>query len=84
MQNCVRFALIPITHKESKMRLFGRKNQAQRCSDCRFYALVEGKGFCSKDVPAHVNVRLLSSEGVKRQCSPCPAEMTCASWVAKA
>ena len=67
------------------MPLFGRKkNQAQRCPDCLHYALVEGKGFCCKDLPAHVNARMLSREGVKRQCVQCPPEMTCPSWTAKA
>ncbi len=65
------------------MRLFGRKsNTNHRCPDCRFYIMVEGHGYCAKDVPPHVNVRLLSQEGVKRQCPRCPAEMTCPDWQA--
>jgi len=66
------------------MRLFGRKTLVKhRCPDCRYYIMVEGHGYCSKDVPPHVNVRLLSQEGVKRQCVPCPPEMTCDSWEPK-
>lgn len=66
------------------MRLFGRKgNSGNRCPDCRFYMMVEGHGYCAKDVPEHVNVRFLSGSGVKRQCVRCPDEMTCAGWEAK-
>jgi hypothetical protein len=45
--------------------------------------MVEGHGYCAKDVPEHVNVRFLSGSGVKRQCVRCPDEMTCAGWEAK-
>jgi len=65
------------------MGLFGRKTAKNRCPDCRFYLLVEGHGFCAKDMPSTVNVRLLSGPGIKRQCASCPAEMTCGSWTAK-
>lgn len=65
------------------MGLFGRKNNKNRCPDCRFYMMVEGYGYCAKDVPPTVNVRLLSTAGVKRQCVRCPQEMTCDAWQAK-
>lgn len=67
------------------MRLFGGRKSAggKRCPECRFYMMVEGYGYCAKSVPSNVNVRLLSQEGVKRQCPRCPAEMTCDDWQAK-
>lgn len=66
------------------MGLFGRKsNGKNRCPDCRFYVMVEGKGYCAKALPATLNVRMLSQDGVKRQCPRCPDAMTCGDWVAK-
>lgn len=66
------------------MGLFGRKsNGGQRCTDCRYYVMVEGYGYCAKDVPSHVNVRLLSQQGLKRVCPRCPEEMTCEDWQTK-
>jgi hypothetical protein len=65
------------------MALFGRKNGKNRCPDCRFYVMLEGHGYCAKAVPATVNVRLLSQEGLRRQCARCPDEMTCGDWQAK-
>lgn len=65
------------------MRLFGRKNAKNRCPDCRYYAMVEGYGFCTRSIPSTVNVRLLSGAALKRQCSRCPDEMTCDDWDAK-
>ena len=66
------------------MRLFGRKSATKtRCPDCRSYIMVEGYGFCSKDVPPNINVRFLSGEGIKRQCPQCPEEMTCEFWTTK-
>ena len=62
------------------MGLFGRKRAARRCPDCRYYVMIEGYGYCSKDVPGNVNVRLLSTQGARRQCVRCPAEMTCDNW----
>lgn len=66
------------------MRLFGRKSGGgNRCPDCRFYMMAEGKGFCAKDVPSNVDVRFLSHEGVRRQCASCPDNMTCEAWETK-
>ena len=65
------------------MRLFGRKSAQNRCPECRSYVMVEGYGFCSKDVPAEINVRFLSGAGIKRQCPKCPEAMTCESWTTK-
>jgi hypothetical protein len=65
------------------MKLFGRKPAAQRCPDCKFYAMVEGYGYCGKDLPGHVNIRLLSSAALKRQCPRCPEAMTCEAWQAR-
>ena len=62
------------------MPLFGRKNAKNRCSDCRYYAMVEGYGYCTHGIPATVNVRLLSGAAIKRQGTRCPAEMTCDDW----
>jgi len=42
------------------MRLFGRKNSKNRCPDCRYYAMVEGHGYCTRNLPDTVNVRLVS------------------------
>ena len=65
------------------MKLFGKKvNVGHRCPDCKFYMMIEGYGYCSKEVPEHVNVRLLSTQGAKRQLVRCPEEMTCADWKA--
>ncbi len=65
------------------MRLFGRKNSKNRCPDCRYYAMVEGHGYCTRNLPDTVNVRLVSGEALRRQCSRCPAEMTCDDWDAR-
>ena len=62
------------------MGLFGRKRSGNRCPDCRFYVMVEGYGYCSKDVAENINVRMLTAEGAKRQCVRCPQEMTCSDW----
>lgn len=67
-----------------EMGLFGRKAGAKnRCPDCRFYAMVQGHGYCAKSVPATVNIRLLSQEAIKRQCVPCPEQMTCEDFQAR-
>jgi hypothetical protein len=66
------------------MALFGRKsNGKNRCPDCRFYVMVEGYGYCAKAITATINVRMLSVEGLRRQCSRCPEEMTCGDWQTK-
>lgn len=66
------------------MGLFGRKSAGnKRCPECRFYAMVEGYGYCTKDVPSNVNVRFLTVAGIKRQSAKCPEAMTCESWAAK-
>lgn len=65
------------------MALFGKKDKGQRCSDCKFYVMVEGYGYCAKSIPAGVDIRMLSGAGLKRQCPRCPAEMTCSEWVAR-
>ncbi len=66
------------------MRLFRKKQtEGRRCSECRYYVMVAGHGYCAKDVPPSINVRLLSPEGIRRRCTPCPAEMTCPSWDAR-
>ena len=65
------------------MGLFNRKKRnggARRCPDCRHYVMLEGYGYCAKDAPASVNVRMLSPGGIKRLCVRCPEEMTCPSW----
>jgi hypothetical protein len=65
------------------MKLFGKKASAgRRCPDCKFYMMIEGYGYCSKDVPGNVNVRMLSTQGAKRQLVRCPKVMTCADWQA--
>ena len=66
------------------MGLFRRKpTEEKRCPMCRFYVMLEGKGYCAKDLPSTINVRLLSREGIVRQCGRCPAEMTCGAWTVK-
>jgi len=66
------------------MRLFGRRKSAKnRCPECTHYVMVEGYGYCAKDIPSSVNVRLLSTDGLKRKCPKCPDAMTCESWTAK-
>ena len=66
------------------MALFGRKDSGKnRCPDCRFYVMVEGHGYCAKAVPTTINVRLLTAEGLKRQCARCPEAMTCGDFNAK-
>ena len=66
------------------MPLFGRKSSGgKRCPECRYYAMVEGYGYCAKDVAASVNIRLLSGPAIKRQCEKCPEAMTCETWTAK-
>lgn len=65
------------------MRLFGRKQPQNRCPDCRHYAMVEGYGYCAKALPETVNIRLLSQDAIRRQCSRCPTEMTCGDWASK-
>jgi hypothetical protein len=65
------------------MKLFGRKESAKRCPDCRNYAMVEGYGYCAKDLDASINVRMLSGAAIKRQCVRCPEAMTCDAWTAK-
>ncbi len=64
------------------MGLFGRKRskKGQRCPECAHYAMVEGHGYCTKDLPDSVNIRLLSGAAIKRQCERCPEAMTCESW----
>jgi hypothetical protein len=65
------------------MKLFGKKaNGGRRCPECKFYMMIEGYGYCAKDVAEKVNVRLLSTQGAKRQLVRCPKEMTCADWIA--
>lgn len=65
------------------MRLFGRKSTNRRCTDCRYYTMVEGHGYCAKSLPSHINIRLLSQEAIRRQCPRCPDEMTCEHWEAR-
>jgi len=65
------------------MALFGKKNSARRCPDCKHYAMIEGYGYCAKALPATVDFRMVSGSSLKRQCPRCPAEMTCADWSAK-
>ena len=66
------------------MGLFSKKSSGgKRCPECRSYALVEGYGYCAKEIVEKVNIRLLSGTALKRQCPRCPAEMTCDDWVAK-
>jgi len=65
------------------MGLFGKKN-AKRCPECKYYVMVEGYGYCAKAIPATVNIRLLSSNALRRECQRCPKEMTCEDWTAKA
>ena len=63
------------------MKLFGKKvSVGHRCPDCKYYMMVEGYGYCSKDVPERVDVRMLSTTGAKRQLVRCPDVMTCADW----
>ena len=63
------------------MALFGRRSQnTNRCPECKHYVMVEGYGYCGKEVPAHVNLRMLSTANLKRQCPRCPDEMTCSDW----
>lgn len=65
------------------MKLFGKKaNAGRRCPDCKFYMMIEGYGYCSKDVDEKVNVRMLSTAGAKRQLVRCPEAMTCDDWKA--
>ena len=66
------------------MGLFGRKAAKNRCPECRYYVMLEGYGYCSKDVADGVNAKRLSPEGVRRQCPRCPEEMTCEDWQAPA
>jgi hypothetical protein len=66
------------------MGLFGRKGGGRnRCPECKFYAMVQGNGYCAKNVPATVNIRLLSQEAIRRQCTRCPDQMTCSDFQAK-
>jgi hypothetical protein len=62
------------------MRLFGRKSGKHRCPDCRYYAMVEGHGYCTRNIPSNVNVRLLSGAALKRDGLRCPDAMTCDDW----
>lgn len=66
------------------MGLFGRKSKGNnRCPECGHYVMISGYGYCAKEIPSNVNVRLLSQEALKRQCPRCPDKMTCDDWVAK-
>jgi len=66
------------------VRLFGRKTaDVARCPDCNFFMIVASRGYCTRGIPASVNARLLSEEGIKRQCPRCPSELTCADWQAR-
>lgn len=66
------------------MGLFNRKsNNGRRCPECRYYVMLEGYGFCAKDAPPDVDLRMLSGAGIKRHCVRCPKEMTCESWQAR-
>jgi hypothetical protein len=62
------------------MALFGAKDAKRRCPDCRLYVTTQGRGYCAKAVPAGIDVRRLSEQGLKRQCAPCPDTLSCASW----
>ena len=67
------------------MGLFRKKvNPKNRCTDCKSYVMLEGYGFCSKDVSSDINVRMLSGPGIRRLCVRCPEAMTCDDWAAKA
>ena len=57
----------PTINKELIMGLFGKKN-AKRCPECKYYVMVEGYGYCAKAIPATVNIRLLSSNALRREC----------------
>ncbi len=66
------------------MKPLGRKSAGtRRCTECRHYVAIGTRGYCSRAVPPTINVRLLSQEGIMRQCVACPPEMTCADWIAK-
>ena len=67
------------------MGLFTRKPKKSEttCSGCRYYVMLNGYGYCAKDVPSMVDVRLLSGDGIKRHCEPCPQSMTCTMWEAR-
>ncbi|MEA3407135.1 MAG: hypothetical protein U9R48_03525 [Chloroflexota bacterium] len=64
------------------MGLFGRKVVNHRCPECRYYVMLEGHGYCAKDIAPGVDAKRLSPEGVRRQCVRCPEEMTCPGWEA--
>ena len=67
------------------MGLFSRKSQksGSSCSDCRYYVMLNGHGYCGKDVPSMIDVRFLSPDGIKRHCVTCPESMTCPMWEAR-
>lgn len=66
------------------MGLFSRKgSRKNRCPDCSYYVMLEGYGFCAREVSAEVDVRMLSPGGIRRACVRCPEEMTCPSWQTK-
>jgi hypothetical protein len=65
------------------MKLFGRKAPDKRCPECRSYAMVEGYGYCGKDLDPSINLRMISAAAIKRQCPRCPKEMTCDAWAPK-
>ncbi|NLV74237.1 MAG: hypothetical protein GXY52_06105 [Chloroflexi bacterium] len=60
-----------------------KKKVTNRCPECRYYLMVEGHGYCAKAVDPSTNLRLLSGDAIRRQCPPCPREMTCPDWAAK-
>jgi hypothetical protein len=65
------------------MALFGKKKEDQRCTNCRNYVLVNNAALCAKKVPAYINIRLLSQDGLRKQCPRCPASMICSDWTAR-
>lgn len=67
------------------MPLFGAKKAKQgRCPECQFYVFVQSKAYCSKAAPKGVNIRMLSEDGVRRVCTPCPGEMSCEGYAERA
>lgn len=64
--------------KKHTMALFGGKKTKQgRCPECSNYVYAQNKAFCAKAAPQGINIRLLSEDGIRRTCQPCPSEMSC-------
>ncbi len=64
------------------MGLFSKKVK-NRCPECKYYLMVEGHGYCAKNIPETTNLRLLSGDAIRREGQRCPPEMTCPDWTAK-